>query len=423
MHTCVVFLENFMKVPLFDTLIKPIQKAFDCAPDYSGIALFEMGGKHRMTWQGGYADNGRKTPHTLNTQYSIASLSKQFTAVALLMALAEKKLDLSTSLQGLLASYLPDYDTPWVNKITLHQLLTHTTGLDNYTDFAFRDKMKMINDGSDAHNQHLALIKTFTQNPAKVDRFNYSNTNYNLLALVIEKLTGKMVGDYMASVIFEPLRMNDTAYFCDSSNDILKRESILPNVALGYVLDSTKSEIEKSPCKIYENYGTSAGDGSIVSTASDLHKWCVDLFRENKVIPKVISDLICRPHVSDPTLNENTVDWYGYGICRQDFKNLLLNNFGHNGLTYGYSSFMSYFPNLDAIYIQLSNFAENYFITSRISETIRQEYSNLDESPGSEKIIINALEKRYPGYGDRLKCIEPDVVTNLKKYLDLTAPV
>ena len=412
-----------MKVPPFDTLIKPMQKAFDCAPDYSGISLFEMSGKHRMIWQSGYADHGRKTPHTLNTQFSIASLSKQFTAVALLLALAEKEWDLSMALQGNLASYLPDYDASWVNKITLHQLLTHTTGLDNYTDFIFRDKMKAINDGLDARNQHLALIKTFTQNPAKVDRFNYSNTNYNLLALVIEKLTGRMVGDYMASVIFEPLGMNDTVHFCDSSNDVLKREGILPNVALGYVLDSTKSEIEQSPCKIYENYGTSAGDGSIVSTASDLHRWCVDLFRENKVIPKVISDLICKPHVSDPTYNENTVDWYGYGICRQDFKNVLLNNFGHNGLTYGYSSFMSYFPNLDAIYIQLSNFAENYFITSRISETIRQEYSNLDESLESEKIITNALEKRYPGYGDRLKCIEPDVVTNLKQYLEITETV
>ena len=130
-----------------------------------------------------------KTPHTLNTQFSIASLSKQFTAVALLLALAEEKRDISTALQCNFASYLPDYDAPWVNKITLHQLLTHTTGLDNYTDFAFRDKMKAINDGSDARNQHLALIKTFTQKPAKVDLFNYSNTNYNLLALVIEKLT------------------------------------------------------------------------------------------------------------------------------------------------------------------------------------------------------------------------------------------
>ena len=412
-----------MKIPLFDILIKPMQKAFDCASYYSGIALFEMADKHQMIWQGGYSDNGMKTPHTLNTQFSIASLSKQFTAVALLLALAEKEWDFSTALQDNLASYLPDFDAPWVNKITLHQLLTHTTGLDNYTDFAFRDKMKAINDGSDARNQHLALIKTFTQNPAKVDRFSYSNTNYNLLALVVEELTGRMLGDYMECVIFEPLGMNDTVYFCDSSNDVLKREGILPNVALGYVLDSTKSEIEQNPCKIYENYGTSAGDGSIVSTASDLHRWCVDLFRENKVIPKVISDLICKSHVFDPTYNESTEDWYGYGICRQDFKNVLLNNFGHNGLTYGYSSFMSYFPNLDAIYIQLSNFAENYFITSRISETIRQEYSNLDESPESEKIIMNALEKRYPGYGDRLKCIEPDVVTNLKKYLEFTETI
>lgn len=400
-----------------------MQKAFDCAPYYSGIALFEMGGRHRMIWQGGYADNGMKTPHTLNTQFSIASLSKQFTAVALLMALASTGKDLSKALQGTLASYLPDYDAPWVNKITLHQLLTHTTGLDNYTNFAFRDKMKEINDGPDARNQHLALIKTFTQDPAKVDRFSYSNTNYNLLALVVEKLTGRMLGDYMASVIFEPLGMNDTVYFCDSSNDVLKREGILPNVVSGYVLDPTKTEIEKNPCKIYENYGVSAGDGSIVSTVSDLHRWCVDLFRENKVIPKMISDLICKPHVSDPTYNEFTVDWYGYGICRQDFKNVILNNFGHNGLTYGYSSFMSYFPNMDAIYIQLSNFAANYFITSRISETIRQEYSNLDESLESEKIIMHALEKRYPGYEDRLKCIEPDVVTNLKKYLEFTQTV
>jgi len=409
-----------MKVPLFDTLIQPMQEAFDRTPNFSGIALFEVGNSnsHRMIWTGGYADNGMRTPHDLNTQYSIASLSKQFTAITLLMALLKQGGDLSTMLQGTLAFYLPSYDAPWVSKVTLHQLLSHTSGLDNYTDFTFRNTMKVINDGSDAHNQHLAFIKTLTQIPEKVGHYNYSNTNYNLLALVIEALTGEMVGNYMAKVLFAPLGMRDTLYCCDSSNDALKMEGTLPNVALGYVLDPRKPVIVKNPCKIYENYGVSAGDGSIVSTASDLHTWCIDLFRDNKVIPKSISDLICKPHVLDPLSgDEDTINWYGYGMGRQDTKNALFNHIGHDGLTYGYFSFMYYFPHLDAIYIQLSNFAENYFITAREREVVRQQHPNLDESPESEKIIMDVLEARYPGYGHRIQCIEPDVVTYLRKCL------
>lgn len=406
-----------MYIPPFDTLIQPMQEAFDHAPNYSGIALFEMGNKYRKVWQAGFADEGMRTPHTLNTQFSIASVSKQFTAVALLMALKEKEADLTRALQRTLVCYLPSFDAPWVDKITLHQLLTHTTGLDNYTDFPFRDKMKLINDGPDARNQHISFIKTFTQNPTKVDLYNYSNTNYNLLSLVIEAVTGEMLRDYMARVIFVPLGMKDTVYLDDSSNDVLRREGILPNVAQGYVLDLRKPEIEKSPCKIYENYGGSAGDGSIVSTVTDLHTWCVDLFRNNKVIPKVISSLICQPHVLDPSWNDEGTCWYGYGMGRHDCKNSLLNDFWHDGLTYGYSSFMGYFPNLDAIYIELSNFAENYFISSKEIDAVRQQHPNLDESPESEKIIMDALEKRYSGYEGRIKSITPDAVGKLRGYL------
>ena len=242
-----------MDRPPFDRLIQPMQKAFDHVPDFSGIALFEAKNEYRKIWQAGFADEQMGIPHTLNTQYSIASVSKQFTAVTLLMALIEKGINLSQALQETLSFWLPGFDAPWVKNITLHQLLTHTSGLDNYTDFPFRERMKAINDGPDARNQHIAFIKTLTQNPAKIEHYHYSNTNYNLLSLVIEAVTGEMLGDYMAKVIFVPLGMKDTLYFCDSSNTVLKREGILPNVAFGYVLDPTKPEIEKSPCKKYEN--------------------------------------------------------------------------------------------------------------------------------------------------------------------------
>jgi hypothetical protein len=211
--------------------------------------------------------------------------------------------------------------------------------------------------------------------------------------------------------------MKDTVCFSDSSNDVLKREGILPNLALGYVLDLRKSDIEKSPCMIYENYGASAGDGSIVSTITDLHTWCVDLFRNNRVIPKAISSLICQPLVLDPSWNDEGTCWYGYGIGRHDCKNSLLNDFWHDGLTYGYSSYMGYFPKLDAIYIALSNFAENYFISSKEIDTLRQQHPDLDESPKSEKVIMDMLEKRYPGYESRIKSISPDAMGKLRSHL------
>lgn len=407
-----------MTIPPFETLIQPMQEAFDRAPHFSGIALFEMGGTNRMVWQNGYADEEMKTPHTLTTQFSIASVSKQFTTVALLMALSEKEADLPKALQRTLATYLPTYEAPWVNAMTLHQLLTHTTGLDNYTDFPFEEQIKAINDGPDVRNHLSAFIKTLTQNPAKVGMYHYSNTNYHVLSLVVEGLTRMTLGEYIAKVIFTPLGMTDTVYFCDSTNDVLKREGILPRVALGYVLDPTQPEIEKRPCPYYENYGVSAGDGSIVSTVSDLHTWCVDLFRNHTVIPKLISDLIFQPHVLDPVSSHaDATYWYGYGMGCVECKNPLLNHFWHDGLTYGYTSFVGYFPHLDAIYIKLSNFAEDCFIDSKERDAVRQHHPHLDTSPNSENIITKALEKRYVGYGDHVKSIHPDVVASLKNHL------
>lgn len=69
--------------------------------------------------------------------------------------------------------------------------------------------------------------------------------------------------------------------------------------------------------------------------------------------------------------------------------------------------------------IQLSNFAEDCFIDSKERAAVRNQQRDLDESPESEKIITDALEKRYPGYRDRIKCTLPDVVTHLNRYFDV----
>ena len=142
-------------------------------------------------------------PNTSETKFHLASVSKPFTAVAILL-LEEKGL---LSVQDPLTKFIPDY--PRGDEITIHNLLVHTSGIKNVNVFGNYDRESKFPQTPEK------LVKLFKDKPLDFnpgEKYSYSNSNYNLLAFIIEKVSGKSYGEFLKENIFNHLNMKDTGH-------------------------------------------------------------------------------------------------------------------------------------------------------------------------------------------------------------------
>jgi len=207
----------------------------------------------------GLANLETRTAIAPNTDFRLASFTKQFTAMCIMLLVHDGKL----SYDDRLTKIFPDFPA-YGNAITVRMLLTHTSGLKDYEEIysaqfpgADDRKIPQINDV-----QILAMMKqqTSTDFPPG-SRWRYSNTGYAMLAMVVEKLSGKSFGTFLCERIFVPLGMKNTVAYEKGKNEA-------PNRAFGYTnKDSRWIEADQS--------STSAvlGDGGIYSNVEDLAKW------------------------------------------------------------------------------------------------------------------------------------------------------
>lgn len=198
----------------------------------------------------GFADRALGVRNTVQTKFQIASLSKPITATAILMLAEQGKLSLEDTLQ----KFVPDF--PNADKITIEELLTHYSGLG---DAAAQPD---YNDWSRFPQTTAALVehaKKVPANSAPGTGYFYSNSNYHILAFIIEKVSGESYGDFLAQRIFKPAMMTNTAHRA-------KDETIVANLATGYSPAGTK-EFERAT---YLDWTSKTGNGSIYSTADDL---------------------------------------------------------------------------------------------------------------------------------------------------------
>jgi D-alanyl-D-alanine carboxypeptidase len=199
----------------------------------------------------GMADMEKKTPMQPDMVMRIASMTKQFTAVAIMTLVDQGKLKLDDDF----TLHLPDYPKP-KKKITIDNLLTHTSGIPGYTELASFEKNR-AKDFTVAQ-----MIDTFKNEPimfAPGSKMRYSNSGYFLLGTIIERHSGMSYADYMAKTVFEPLGMKDTAYEGQERSG-KKRVN-------GYK-GGTKIELAP-PLSNTQPYAA----GSLVSTVDDLAKW------------------------------------------------------------------------------------------------------------------------------------------------------
>lgn len=217
---------------------------------FSGAVLVAKDG-HVVFQQGyGLANREWDAENTSKTIFRIASITKQFTAAAILILQQERKL----SVQEKASRYLPDLPKAW-DAVSVHQLLTHTSGIPNYMD---APGVEQLNRSSATPEQLLALVQDKPLAFAPGSKWGYSNTNYLLLAMLVEKVSGQSYEDFLNAKILRPLHLGATAYD--------RPEPIVPGRASPYIFRDGK--------------WTNAPqlDPSVLSGAGGLHSNVEDLF-------------------------------------------------------------------------------------------------------------------------------------------------
>ncbi|MBI3140071.1 MAG: beta-lactamase family protein [Sphingobacteriales bacterium] len=251
---------------------------------FNGQVLVAKNGTILYEKYSGKPDLRKKDTMSAGTSLHIASISKTFTAITVLRLVQEGRLSLGDSL----SSFFPSL--PY-RGITIKMLLNHRSGLPNYVHFM--DKTSWDKKQYCTNKDVLGILEKDHPNPeAGPDRkFNYCNTNYLLLALVIEQVTGKSFPDYMREKIFTPLQMKDTYVF-----------------TLKDTLTATPSFSTSGTYWDYDFLDGTYGDKNIYTTARDLLKWDQALY-SGQVINKALLDSAFAPYSFERPSQHN----YGLG--------------------------------------------------------------------------------------------------------------
>ncbi|WP_324025293.1 serine hydrolase [Maribacter sp. BPC-D8] len=257
--------------------IDELLKEYLAYTKFNGSALVAKDGKVIFKKGYGMANMEWDIPNSPNTKHRLGSVTKQFTAMLILQLAAEGKLDL----QAPITTYLPEYSKENGDKITSHHLLTHTSGIPNYT--AFPDFFKNVSRNPYTPEEFTETFQDMELEFMPGEMFNYSNSGYFLLGVLIEKLSGKTYEEMLDEKIFSPIGMKESGF--DHYSDILK------NRATGY--ENSGNGFINSP---YLDMSIPYAAGSIYSTVEDLYLWDQALYT-NKLLSQKYMDMYFKPHI------------------------------------------------------------------------------------------------------------------------------
>lgn len=272
------------------------------------------------------------------TKFHIASLSKTFTSAAIMMLEEKGKL----SVRDRLIKFIPDF--PNGDSITVHHLLTHTSGISDVNQLPDYDvKSRYHHTTANLVQIIKDMIRERGLESKPGQEYSYSNSNYNILAYLIEKLSGVSYGEFLNTNIFIPLGMTNTAHDSSSASILMKRAS-------GYV-PSGADRIENAP---FIDWTIKTGNGSLYSTVEDLYKWSKALDHES-LLQKSSLAQIFTPH------NDGSIG-YGWFLGKRHKREVQR----MSGRSPGFGGEIQRYP-LDGLYIiVLSN---NYAPTPSIIAT------------------------------------------------------
>lgn len=317
---------------------------------FSGAVLVAKGDKILFRKAYGYRNKSAKKKNNVNTTFGIGSTTKTFTAIAIAQLAEQGKLKFTDPVSKFISEYPKDI----ADKVTIHDLLTHTSGLefDDYDPFYNETKnAKSISEMLALQLKYMGHMNNKRRKDFTVlGKFDYSNDNYVLLGAIIERITGISYAKFIENNIFKPAKMSHAIV----DNNIL---STYKNKAKGYSYNNVDMRFQLGERR--EAIGSSVCD--IIMPAGGIHASVKDLYRyfkainQQKIISKETKEIVFKKHtIKAASKGTQTFIDYGYGfMTTQNGKAISI---GHNGVDYGVGSRFEYYPEQDVYVIVLSNY-------------------------------------------------------------------
>lgn len=367
---------------------------------FNGTVLISDKGKIIYNKGFGFSNEVRKTKNNSTTIYELASCSKQFTAAAIVLLKRAGKLDYKDKI----SDYLPELEF-W-NNVTILDLIKHTSGIPEY----LIDLPNNIDDNTIATNQDLInyyAIKKDSLQFLPGQKHRYTNTNYALLATIIERVSGIEYSKFLKKNIFKPLNMKNT--FVYNQRQSPKK---IKNHAIGYVwakntFDKVIYEDPSYDDKMVYKLDGIVGNAKVNSTVEDLYKW-INTLKNNTFFSPEEFDLMTSVTKTTEAKNIN----YGFGLDLSKGENKF--SFGHTGSWDGYSTFVYHNMIKDRTIIVLQNFKMGAYPYVNINEILDYKPLSIEYK---RKINLPEVEiKKYIGtYIDEKN--EQQFITYLDGYL------
>lgn len=343
---------------------------------FSGTVLVAVNGKVIFKKGYGMANIEWNVPNKPDTKFRIGSITKQFTSMLILQLVEQGKIDL----EGKLSDYLAYYRKDTGEKVTIHQLLTHTSGIPSYTSLP-----KFFEEKSRDPYPPKELIQKYCSGDLEFkpgSKFIYNNSGYFILGAVIEEVTGKSYEDVLKEKILDPLGMKGTGY--DHHNTIIK------NRATGY--QKTLDGYENSP---YLDMSLPYAAGSLYSTVEDLYLWDQALYTE-KLLSKKMKALMFKKH----TAARGQSYGYGWFIAEKKLPGTKerLNTISHGGGINGFNTLIDRFVD-DRHLVVLLNNAPRAGLAGMSDGIIRILYDKPYKNKIPKKSIAETMYKTYKEKG------------------------
>lgn len=339
-------------------------------PAYS--ILIDQGGKIVYERNIGFADIGNQVPATRNTVYKIGSITKSYTALAILQLEEKGQLDLDATV----ADYLTDFAGP-AGVVTIRELLTHTSGIPNYT--ALPEAWSVLTSPSVTRDGVVGMFagKALEFEPGST--FSYSNSGYYLLGLIIEAVSGQGYFDYLKENVFVPLGLEATY--------VGGFEEIVPHQAKGYTV-TQKGFANAAPTPQLAPFSA----GILEASTTDLIK-----FRRAIVHSDLISEKLKAMIMTTGLFPGGTKQRYALGaLTISDFYGY--RKWSHSGGISGFSSHFDYFPEKDITVVVLVNANGEPISPRNLAIKIAREIFAI---PQPSEILIEVSQEQLVSYSGK----------------------
>ena len=350
-----------------DRLDKQLKAAFKShAPGVSMIAI--QNGKTVYKQAFGLANVELNVPMSADMLFKLGSISKQFTAISIL--LLEEQGQLST--EDPITKYFDNLSTEYKD-VKIKHLLSHTSGIRNYNGMDVW-KQEIRNPITPEEQMDMFIHEPLWFDPG--EKWSYSNSGYNLLSQIIEKVSGQEFETFVKEQIFTPAGMKHSYY----AND----EDIIPGLVKGYRVDDDGFKVAE-----YMSMSHTVGGGDVISSVDDLARWNKAL-----VSGKIISEVSFKKSLESFVLNDGSKAHYGMGWFMEPYRNMI--NYYHGGGVYGFVSHSMYIPEEDLYIVVLRNCVDlhtklpAYVIGNMIADVVL----GYDQENEEERVAIDLDESQ-----------------------------